>query len=270
MNPSERQRVLDILKQSETRLTARVYIEKIAAELSVPRHLARKILTTLVTDQELAYQDLYGSTYVDISFSRPVQVTDHFYLKPPQMESRAGSGQIDIHLLPGISFGSGHHATTRLCLKAIDHLFFQSSDLKPDTGSACADIGTGSGVLAIALCLSGMPSCRAWDIDPNAVSESLKNMEANSLSARIEVIEGPMPVCENEFSVICANLRFPTLITLSPLIRSSLKPFGVLILSGFREWEREELISHYSDLGFSAVWQEDEKAWSAAVLQVKN
>ena len=267
MIPSDRKRVLGILEQSEVRLTARTYIEKIASELAVSRHEARKALKTLISEQELTYQDLYGSTYVDISFSKPVRVSHCFYLTPPDTDPNPGSGQIYIHLLPGISFGSGHHPTTRLCLKAIDHLFFGSGTRKPDTASSCADIGTGSGVLAIALCLSGMPLCRAWDIDPNAVSESLKNIEANRLSSRIHVMEGPMPTCKDEFSLICANLRFPTLKTLSVLIRSSLKSGGLLVLSGIREWERDDLISHYSGQGFAPVWQADEKAWSAVILK---
>lgn len=267
MNPSDRKRALDILKQSETRLTARSYIEKIGVELGVSRHSAKKILKTLVCTQELVYQDLYGSTYVDISFAKPVRITDHFYFDPFHSISRAVPGQIGITLLPGISFGSGHHATTRLCLQAIDYLFF--GNLKPDTASACADIGTGSGVLAIALCLSGMAFCRAWDIDPNAASEALKNVAANGLSHRVDVMEGPMPVFLSEFSLICANLRFPTLITLSPRICSSLKPSGVLILSGFREWERDELISHYAGIGFTASWQGKEKGWSVVVLKAE-
>ncbi|WP_022666452.1 50S ribosomal protein L11 methyltransferase [Desulfospira joergensenii] len=267
MTPSDRKRILGILELSETRLTSRAYINKIAAELSISRRSAGKILKTLVDGQELAYEDLYGATYVDISFSKPVRVTDHFFLKPPKVSSRANPGQVDINLLPGISFGSGHHATTRLCLKAIDHLFFHSGTPQPDTTSACADIGTGSGVLAIALCLSGMPSCRAWDTDPNAVSESRKNIELNHLTRKIEVMGCPMPGCENEFSLICANLRFPTLKNLSSLIRSSLKPGGFVILSGVREWEREELILHYSQTGLVPDWQRDEKEWSAVVLK---
>ena len=130
-----------------------------------------------------------------------------------------------------------------------------------------ADIGTGSGVLAIALCRAGIERCKAWEIDPNAVSEALKNVAANHLAHRISVIQDHMPVCESQFSVICANLRFPTLKELSGLIQTSLCPHGIIILSGIRQWEKEELIAHYTKLGFTLVWQMDEKNWSGLIMQ---
>ncbi len=168
--------------------------------------------------------------------------------------------------MPGISFGSGHHPTTRLCLQAIDNLFFQPEFKRPDPVTSGADIGTGSGVLAIALCLAGLSSCRAWDIDPNAVSEAGANIDANQLAGQIRIEESLMPACPDEFSVICANLRFPTLARLSGLIKENLSPDGTLILSGIREWEKQELISHYLAHGFSAVWEKTQKQWSAVIL----
>ncbi len=266
MIPFDRKAVLDILTRSRVRLTARDYIDAIRTALSLTRRDAAKVLNTLVAEQEIAFQDLYGSTYVDISFSKPVRVTDHFYLKPPTSASKAQKGELDINLLPGISFGSGHHPTTRLCLQAIDDLFFKPEFTPPDSAASGADIGTGSGVLAIALCLAGLSSCRAWDIDPNAVSEAEANIAANQLSGRIRIEESFMPPCPNEFSVICANLRFPTLARLSGLITENLSPDGTLILSGIREWEKQELISHYSSQGFSLVWERTQKQWSAVIL----
>ena len=266
MIPFDRKAVLDILTRSETRLTARDYIDKISLCLSIPRRQAAKVLNTLVAEQEVSYEDLYGSTYVDISFSKPVRITEHFYLKSPDSQSLAGQGIFDINIFPGISFGSGHHSTTRLCLLAIDYLFFEHVSGLPDPDARGADIGTGSGVLAIALCLAGLSSCQAWDIDPIAVSEARKNIHANQLSEKIKVMESVMPVCADEFSVICANLRYPTLLRLSGLIRTSLKPGGKLILSGLREWEKGELVSHYSSLGFSPVWEKTLKQWSAVIF----
>ncbi|MCP4721081.1 MAG: methyltransferase, partial [Desulfobacteraceae bacterium] len=245
-----RNAVLDILYESENRLTARAYIKQIALGLSISFRQAKKVLHSLVDEQELAYQDLYGSTYVAQNFLKPVRVTDHFFLKPPARESQAGPNDIDILINPGISFGSGHHPTTRLCLEAIDTTFFSAPSIEVSPNFIGADIGTGSGVLAIALCLAGMEHCKAWEIDPNAVSEAKKNVAANNLSQKICVIEDYMPVCEAQFSVIIANLRFPTLKQLSGLIQKNLCQRGVVILSGIRQWEKENLIAHYAKIGF--------------------
>lgn len=279
MIPFNRNLVLDILYESEKRLTARTYIKEIATELSISFLQAKKILKALVDEQELTYQDLYGSTYVAQNFLQPVRVTDHFFLKPPTRESQAGPNDIDILIEQGISFGSGHHPTTRLCLEAIDATYLSNPATNTASNAATnaaieiapnsmgADIGTGSGVLAIALCLAGIKQCRAWEIDPNAVSEAKKNVGINQLSHRITVTEDYMPVCKQTFSVICANLRYPTLKQLSPLIDTSLAPKGILILSGIRQWEKEDLIAHYTKIGFRLRWQKDEKNWSGLVME---
>jgi ribosomal protein L11 methyltransferase len=267
MIPFNRDVVLDILYESETRLTARAYIQQIAAGLSVSRIQAKKILKVLVDDQELAYQDLYGASYVAQNFLKPVKVTDHFFLTPSNRTSQAGPDDMDIIIDPGISFGSGHHPTTRLCLEAIDTACLKTPEILFPDASMGADIGTGSGVLAIALCRAGIDRCTAWEIDPTAVSEARKNVALNHLENRISVIEDHMPICDSKFSVICANLRFPTLKQLSGLVQTSLCPQGILILSGIRQWEKTELIDHYTKLGFTLVWQMDEKNWSGLVMK---
>jgi len=261
-----RDAILEILFKSEKNLTARAYIHKIAHKLSLNAGQAKKILKTLVDEQELVYQDLYGGTYVTQSFLKPVKVTDHFSLTPPEMESNTGPNDIKIIINQGISFGSGHHPTTRLCLDAIDTLFFNSPEINFDKNLSGADIGTGSGVLAIALCLAGIKRCKAWEIDPNAVSEAKKNVVSNDLSHYITIIDNYMSLCEAEFSVICANLRYPTLKQLSYTIKSNLCAKGVIILSGIRQWEKQDLIDHYTGIGFSLVWHKDEKKWSVVMM----
>ncbi|MBU0969126.1 MAG: 50S ribosomal protein L11 methyltransferase [Proteobacteria bacterium] len=267
MIPFNRDVVLDLLYKSEVRLTARAYIDQIALRLSIPLSQAKIILRSLVDDEELSYQDLYGTTYMTQNFLKPIRVTDHFFLRPSGRKSQAGPYDVDILIDPGISFGSGHHPTTRLCLAAIDFIYFTLPRIKCNGLLAGADIGTGSGVLAIALCLAGFGTCTAWDIDPNAVSEARTNVAANHLSHRISVIEDYMPVCVARFSVICANLRFPSLKDLSGLIRTSLCPGGIIIVSGIRQWERDDLISHYTKAGFALVWQRDEKNWSGLIMK---
>lgn len=263
-----RAHVLDILYESEARLTALAYIRKIAFGLLISLIQAKKILKALVEEGELAYQDLYGGTYVAQSFLKPVRVSPHFFLTPPGIKSVGRPQDMDILIHPGIAFGSGHHPTTRLSLEAIDLLFFDRPEINFNRTLEGVDLGTGSGVLAIAMCLAGLGSCRAFDIDPMAVAEARLNVAANHLAHRIQVIEDYMGMEETGFSIICANLRFPTLIRISSLIKSSLCPQGVIILSGLRQWEKCELISHYRELGFSLVWDKDEKNWSALIMQV--
>ncbi len=265
MTPFNRDDVLAILLESDVRFTARAYIREISRELAIPLGQAKKILTTLVAEQEVAYQDLYGSTYVMESFSKPVRVTDRFFILPPGITSAAGPRDIDIRLALGISFGSGHHPTTRLCLGALDTLFSTTVNL---TGHA-GDIGTGSGVLAVAACLAGMDDCLAWEIDANAVNEARQNVTANGLDSRIRVIDDLMSPEGLELSLVMANLRFPTLKQIAPLIARAALPGAYLILSGIRTWEKAELIHHYGRQNFSPVWEKDKKNWSVVIFSHK-
>ncbi len=271
MVPFDRDRALDILNNATARLTARAYIFEISREFSLKPFQAKKVLKFLVDSQDVAYQDLYGSTYVMEGFSKPVRITDRFFIVPPDVASIAGAGELDIRISPGISFGTGHHPTTRLCLGALDRLFLSTEQTDHLQGGKAGDIGTGSGVLAIGACLAGMSQCMAWETDPNAVSEARQNVTANGLENRIKVIHDIMRSQDLRLSLslVMANLRFPTLKQIAPDIYSILVPGGSLILSGVRAWEMENLKTHYGTLGFSIDWEREEKQWGALTLTKK-
>jgi len=268
--------VLNILFQSDVKLTAQTYIKEIKALFSISTFEAKKILQQLIDTQELAYHYLYGSTYVEKSFLRPVSVTKHFILTPPGFQGRPNKNdtgqnsidpnEIELVIDQGISFGSGQHPTTQLCLAAIDFYFFEKQMMDSKTSSSGADIGTGSGVLAMAMCLAGLASCKAYEIDPVSINEAKKNIALNHLTKRVKVIEGYMKESKNTFSIISANLRFPSLTLLSDMIYASLIENGIAIISGVREWEKDQFVTLYSEKGFELVWQQDEKNWSGFVL----
>jgi len=293
MNPSDRKAnkkdVLNILFQSEVKLTPQVFIKEIKTRFSVSTFEAKKMLQQLIEEQELSYHYLYGATYVEQSFLKPVAVTKNFILKPPIYKDRSSPnssdqndiGQNDIDpkkidadkiqlvIEPGISFGSGQHPTTQLCLAAIDFCFFEKQMLDCEQSLTGADIGTGSAVLAMAMCLSGLSSCKAYEIDPVSINEAKKNINLNHLTKKIKVIEDTMKESENRFSIISANLRFPTLKTLSDMIYTSLVENGLAIISGVREWEKDQFITLYKKKGFELAWQQDKKKWCGFVLVKK-
>ncbi|MCK5349434.1 MAG: 50S ribosomal protein L11 methyltransferase [Desulfobacula sp.] len=271
---ADKKEVLNILFQSDVKLTAQAYIKKIKERFSVSFFEAKKILQQLIDAQELSYHYLYGATYVEKSFLKPVSITKNFILKPPGFQDRSNQNGIDqksIELIieQGISFGSGQHPTTQLCIQAIDFCFFEKQMVDSKENLAGADIGTGSGVLAMAMCLAGLVSCSAYEIDPVSINEAKKNVALNHLTKRIKVIEDYMKESKNRFSIISANLRFPTLTALSDIIFNSLKNNGIAILSGVREWEKDQFVAIYSEKGFELVWQQDEKKWSGFVLVKK-
>lgn len=264
---SDREMILSILEESDIRLTPQAFIKAIKNRLNLSTKDSKKRLQHWVDAQELCYQYHYGATYVEKSFLRPVQVSPHIILKPlgSNIRSNTATG-IEITIEQGISFGSGHHPTTQLCLNAIDHIIFDSALFSGQKNLSCADIGTGSGVLALALVKSGFKSCNAYEIDPVSVHEANKNVQHNSCERKIHIIAEPMTAQKEAYAVICANLRYPTLKAIAGMIHESLIQNGVAIISGVREWEKNKLCDHFSNIGFQPVWQADKKQWSAFVL----
>jgi ribosomal protein L11 methyltransferase len=264
MTLSNEKRLLEILNASETRVTPRDLAIKLARASGITCGEARSVLKRLVADGEIAYSYDFGATHVEPSFSRPVQITDHFVLSP--WGNRTHDDQaLEIVIAPGISFGSGRHPTTRLCLEAIDQALLTAN--VPGVPRRAADVGTGSGVLALALVRAGCDTCLALDTDLNCVSEAEHNVSLNRLEERIEVTGELLEISHGPFDLVCANLRYPTLRQLSQLFYEITHPHALVILSGIRTWERDGLIEHYTALGFTCTWSQDEKGWSAAVFK---
>ncbi|MCP4120048.1 MAG: methyltransferase [Desulfobacteraceae bacterium] len=262
--PPFEETVLGILNASETRVTPRDLALKLARKLRITAGEARKILKRLVADGEIAYSYDFGATHVEPSFSKPVQVTDHFILSP--WDSKTNDDQAhEIIISPGISFGSGRHPTTRLCLEAIDGTLLTAQ--RPAGPRRAADVGTGSGVLALALVKAGCDTCLGLDTDLNCVSEAARNVALNRLEHRIEVTGELLDISHGPFDLVCANLRYPTLRQLAPLFYEITRPPATVILSGIRTWELDDLMDRYAHLGFTSTWSRSEKGWSAAVFQ---
>ncbi|MEA1966622.1 MAG: 50S ribosomal protein L11 methyltransferase [Thermodesulfobacteriota bacterium] len=260
--------VLDILSESEIRVTPGVLAKEISKEAGVSLLEARAVIRRLTDQGEISYNYTFGSTYIEFSFARPVRVTDHFVLKPSgTIVTENNKRDIEIIIEPGISFGSGRHPTTRLSLMAIDNAFFKQKLFTPDKHLKAADIGTGSGVLAIAALKAGATECLAIDTDLNAIAEAEKNITLNKLDHRIRVTGVSIEKRQEKFDLICANLRFPTLKGLLPLFIDITDKDSVLILSGIRAWETKELVNLCSDRGFTCLWQKDDKQWSGLILQ---
>ncbi len=259
--------LLTLLSRTGGYPTVQEGLKRIRIHYGISRTQAGKWIQNLVEGQHLEYIQQFGSTCLKPCFMKPVRISEHFILKPPGFGGSSDLDPIEIVLAPGISFGSGEHPTTQLCLKAIDACFFGDLDIKLRPDAVGIDIGTGSGVLAMAVCMAGLAACLAYEIDPVAVHEAQKNIAANRLEGRIQMIEGTLAVCRpHRFSIICANLRYPTLSGLAGLIRDGLEQGGVAVLSGVREWEKQELLADYNGQAFDRVWQMDMKQWSAFVL----
>ncbi len=178
-------------------------------------------------------------------------------VRPPHILYAAKANEVVIDLVPGLAFGTGQHQSTRLCLALLAQLI--------QGGEWVLDVGTGSGILAVAAAKLGAASVVATDIDPLAVDAARQTVRQNRLSDRIEVREASIPV-EEQFDLVVANLTADLLRYLAQDLASAVKPKGNLIASGLVEHRQEAVASALADSGLELHAARSEDEWRALVL----
>jgi ribosomal protein L11 methyltransferase len=260
--------VHDKVAVSRRRLTFRDLEQQITAIDGVPKSLVRAAIRSLVEAGILEYRYTFGQSYLELSFRNPVDVSDVFTIVPAGYSGKMSPHRLPIAIAPGVSFGSGRHPTSRLSLQALESTWaYRTSHAMPAVQSAL-DIGTGSGILAIAASCLGASTITALDIDACARSEARVNIGLNPAAQGVQVSDRPFSSFNGRFDLVIANLRLPTLVTLSGWVASHLAPTGCLVVSGFRDEEQDRLLACYADHGFQPLWQKALAGWGAALLGV--
>jgi ribosomal protein L11 methyltransferase len=169
------------------------------------------------------------------------------------------TGRVAIEVDPGMAFGTGTHETTRLCLEWLDEHW---------SGGSALDVGTGSGILAIAAALLASESrVVAVDVDPVAVDVARENAELNGVAERIVLdAAGPEGV-SGEFDVVLANLTADVIDALRPHLTARVRAGGRLVLSGILLEQADDVIAEMEAAGFSLVWRRDAGEWTALEMR---
>ncbi|MFD1882722.1 50S ribosomal protein L11 methyltransferase [Paracoccus pacificus] len=165
-----------------------------------------------------------------------------------------------------MAFGTGHHATTRGCLLALDRL--ASDGFQP---GRVADIGSGTAVLAMAAARLWTVPVIASDIDPVAVETAAANVISNGLAGRVECIEAagfdhPLLESAAPFDLVFANILKQPLIDLAPDMRKSTAKGGRIILSGILTTQADEVRDAYQAHGFQPDRRDDLGEWTVLVM----
>jgi len=183
-------------------------------------------------------------------------------VKPTWREYQAQPGELIISLDPGMAFGSGLHATTRLCLEAMEDY------LHPP---ACVlDVGTGSGILAIGAARLGAARVLAVDTDPLAVRVARENVALNQVQPVVQVELGTAQVAgsaSQTWDLIVANILAETLIELAPALALQLSPGGTLVASGVIPDKSQAVFDSLWHNGLSLVEQRTTDEWVALMAQ---
>ena len=155
-----------------------------------------------------------------------LEVGERLVIKPSWEEWTGDPDKVVIALDPAQAFGTGTHATTQLCLRALE-------DAVPNYDAPLVfDVGTGSGILAIAALLLGASRVEACDIDPVAVASTLENATRNGVVDRLEVRVGGVEVLTGEADVVVANILAEVIAPIAPDLAARTKPGGAVLVSG--------------------------------------
>ncbi|MFL5732706.1 MAG: 50S ribosomal protein L11 methyltransferase [Chloroflexia bacterium] len=186
-----------------------------------------------------------------------LRVGKRVVIKPSWLEYAPREGDVVLDLDPGMAFGTGLHPTTRLCLLALEEW------VRP--GMRVLDLGTGSGILAIAAGKLGGPGTRvvALDTDNVAVEATLLNVERNGLAQRIEVEQGSTLAARRggPYDLVVANILASVIIELAKPLRELLRPGGTLISSGIFIDRGERVVEALGSAGLPVRERTQEGDW---------
>ncbi|MBU0482645.1 MAG: 50S ribosomal protein L11 methyltransferase [Proteobacteria bacterium] len=195
---------------------------------------------------------------------KPFKLTDTLVIKPTWESYSPKNGEKIIEIDPGMAFGTGLHASTRLAASLIEE-HITSRESLPER---VLDIGTGTGILAICCACLGCKNVIAIDNDPDAVAASVENISANNLTENIEAEITGLDSLEGPFDLVIANIIHNTLVEMAPTINGLLARNGSLIMAGILAGDQSRNISGvYDQLGIRTESERISGEWSALRLQ---
>jgi ribosomal protein L11 methyltransferase len=261
------EKVINIAANSSAKITPVALEKRLSQEFALNKRQVKSVIRDLVTGAELTYTYEYGSTFLERSFAKPVRISKHIVLQPPGHRHRTAPHDVVVKIKPGASFGAGNHPTTRLAIQGIEFVLLGHQVLDKMKPTSVLDIGTGSGVLLIAAILCGVQTGLGVDIDACARVEAAENVRINALEDRAAISGQSVAGIRRHFSIILANLRFPSLKMMRSQINEKADPNCFLIFSGIRDDELDELIRVYRQIQFERIWADNELGWSGVVLR---
>lgn len=250
---------LGILESSEAEWTVYLpgdwtpeHLNQLFLEL---RRLNMQFMPEAVHLEKLPYRDWNAEWR---KYFQPAPLGKGLWVRPPWQSLPAGITAQEIIIDPQMAFGTGHHETTRLMVAAMETLELQ--------GLPVLDLGTGSGILAIAARKMGARAVIGIDIDPDAIANAEHNLKLNR-EGGVEFIVGNIScVTGRIFPVILANIQFHILAPIADALYQALAPGGQLVVSGILATDTEAFIQCYQRVGFRLLGQQAMGEWAAMIF----
>lgn len=205
---------------------------------------------------------------------KPIEIGDELLIKPSWSKRKPRINQAVVVLDPGLSFGTGQHPTTAFCLNEIVRATprRQFRDGGVAAMKSFLDIGTGSGILAIAAAKLGSRPVHAFDFDANAVEIARVNAKRNGVNGKIHFRCGDVAKLlmrpPRKYDLICANLISDLLVAERRRIESQLNHRGTLVLAGILKLEFERVRAAFEELGLKLASAKTEKEWRSGSFRL--
>ena len=267
----------DLMKQkhTETKVSCYVSNDMNGNELLIAIRDSMKEMKDLDDDNS------YGRLEVEIEntstedwannwkkYFHPMEVGEKILIKPEWEELTEPTDRLVFNINPGMSFGTGSHYTTQLCIEALEKY------IKP--GIKMLDLGCGSGILSILSLMLGAKEAVAVDIDPNAVDTAYENAQMNNIGREhYKVLPGNVVtdkdiqdiISQDKYEVVAANIVADVIIGLAPKAREYMKGGGVFITSGIIEGRQDEVKEALEENGFEIVDIRNRKDWYSIICK---
>ncbi len=218
------------------------------------------------TDEELGEWSVSAKKIINQDWSRkwkehwkPTKASEHVVICPSWEECTRKDGDILITLDPGSAFGTGTHATTQLCIQAIEKYLKK--------GDEVADIGTGSGILAIAAIKFGASHAIGIDNDPLVIDVAKDNAQMNCVFNKIDFSHATADMLNEQYDFVCANILHNILAEIMGDLKNIMKPQALMVMSGILDEKKQMVLDAVEEHGLKVVEIMHQEQWVGIVVQ---
>ncbi len=201
-------------------------------------------------------------------YYKPLKVGKHILIKPEWEPLEDSEGRTVFNINPGMSFGTGTHQSTQLCIEGLENYI--------KDGDSVLDLGCGSGILSIIALLLNANDALAVDIDPNAAKIAIENASKNGFAApRYQAIAADVlsdtdarkRICEKKYDIVLANIVADVIIALAPFAKSVLKEDAVFICSGIILERIDDVKKALADSNFKILEINEKGEWASIIAK---
>ena len=267
----------DLAKQMEDISRIRLFIEQDNAptEIENLKSILERFRTVYGKNAgtlELSLEDVREEDWENSwkQYYQPIPVGKKLLIVPCWLSSNGYPGRIPLLLDPGMIFGTGSHASTQMCLRALEHIV--------SGGEQVIDLGSGSGILSIAALLLGVEAAIGVDIDPKAEDIARENAALNGFTyPRFKAVTGNVisdrSMMEHlsaiSYDIVLANIVADVIIPLSCMVPRFMKPGARFICSGILDVRLPEVVSSLESAGLQIIQQDQQDDWCCLIAALK-